>query len=139
MEGTQNYRPFIKDVPPRYNKVRKLTDTFFEALSEKEIVTFIRNIETTYINDADSSKLNEPSQAIQLCDGKCYICYENEANALFYDCMHGGVCSECAKEIILTSKLCSLCRRRVGSFMTIEPEEGSTFNVISQSAIINNS
>lgn len=138
MEGTQNTRPFIKVIPPRCDQVRKLTNTFFEVLIKKEAVTFIRNIETTYVNEMDSSKLNEQSQNIQSCGGKCYVCYENEANTLFYDCMHGGICNECAKEILLTSKLCSLCRRCVQSFMTIEPEEGSIFNVVGQFNVISN-
>ncbi|KAI4114889.1 MAG: hypothetical protein LQ345_004416 [Seirophora villosa] len=39
----------------------------------------------------------------------CKICYENEMDALFYDCGHVVACEECARQV----EICPVCRKSV--------------------------
>ncbi|KAL8756794.1 MAG: hypothetical protein Q9184_004377 [Pyrenodesmia sp. 2 TL-2023] len=39
----------------------------------------------------------------------CKICYENEMNALLYDCGHVVACEECARQV----EICPVCRKSV--------------------------
>ena len=39
----------------------------------------------------------------------CKICYENEMDALFYDCGHVAACEECARQV----DACPVCRKNV--------------------------
>jgi len=40
----------------------------------------------------------------------CVICFQNNPNAVFMECGHGGLCYKCAIAIFRGSGLCSMCR-----------------------------
>jgi hypothetical protein len=45
----------------------------------------------------------------------CRICYEQEMDALFYDCGHVTACVECARQV----SVCPVCRRGVRAVVKI--------------------
>ena len=45
----------------------------------------------------------------------CQICYEEEMDALFYDCGHVAACETCARQV----EDCPVCRRRVKAVVRI--------------------
>lgn len=46
---------------------------------------------------------------------QCMICFDEDSDAIFMDCGHGGVCYDCALEIWKTSNECHLCRKEIVS------------------------
>lgn len=51
---------------------------------------------------------------INLVDRKCLICFENEKNAVFYNCGHKMSCLECAKNLMERYQpRCPLCRAKI--------------------------
>lgn len=45
----------------------------------------------------------------------CRICYEEEMDALFYDCGHVAACEGCAKQV----DICPVCRKSVRAIVKI--------------------
>lgn len=45
----------------------------------------------------------------------CNICYEEEMDALFYDCGHVTACEDCAKQV----DVCPVCRKSVRAVVKI--------------------
>ena len=45
----------------------------------------------------------------------CKICFENEMDALFYDCGHVVACDECARQV----DVCPICRKNVRAVVKI--------------------
>lgn len=40
----------------------------------------------------------------------CIVCFEYEASAVMLPCLHGGLCEECAGDILSKSNRCIICR-----------------------------
>ena len=51
----------------------------------------------------------------------CFICFANEANCVFLDCGHGGICLDCAMDTIKKNNICALCREPVTQIIEINP------------------
>ena len=41
----------------------------------------------------------------------CMVCFENQADSVFLECGHGGICYNCAIDICKKSNECHLCRK----------------------------
>ena len=66
--------------------------------------------------------LKEPDQNQSIAeDNLCYICYENAPNAVLMGCGHGGVCYECALELVKKNKNCMECRGEIDTVYKIDP------------------
>lgn len=55
-------------------------------------------------------------------EGLCFVCFCNDANVVFLDCGHGGVCLECAMDTIKRNNICALCRENVNQIIEIDPK-----------------
>jgi len=55
-------------------------------------------------------------------DNNCYLCCSNIADALLMGCGHGGICYECAMEIVSKSNQCMQCRQTVDEVCKIDPK-----------------
>jgi len=56
-------------------------------------------------------------------NGKCVICFDGNQDAVYLPCGHGGVCYECAQEMIKTKGDCHLCRKPIRRLMKVETEK----------------
>mmetsp|Transcript_31650 Transcript_31650/g.28784 ORF Transcript_31650/g.28784 Transcript_31650/m.28784 type:complete len:82 (-) Transcript_31650:50-295(-) len=54
----------------------------------------------------------------------CFVCYEREANTLFLNCGHGGMCYECAETCWKKQNGCSTCRKKIEKMVTLETVKG---------------
>lgn len=75
---------------------------------EKEEEEIVKKEEITYENEDE--------------EGLCYICFANDADCVFLDCGHGGICLECAMDTIKRNNICSLCRELVSQIIEIDPK-----------------
>ena len=82
------------------------------------------------LTECESKYKKEDSQNVQEEEQQqCYICYSNAPNAVIVECGHGGVCSECAVEIIKRKGLCMQCRKQARKVVKIDPNFAGT-NII---------
>ena len=51
---------------------------------------------------------------------QCYICMEHVATAMLVDCGHAGLCMDCGKRLLASSKTCPLCRCRITRVMQVD-------------------
>ena len=52
----------------------------------------------------------------------CLICFDNSPNAVIMDCGHGGVCYDCAVDILNTQGECFLCRKGINRVLRVEQD-----------------
>jgi len=73
----------------------------------------------------DNQVLDQPQIAdIESGDhGKCVICFDSEADAVYLPCGHGGICFVCAQELVKVKKECHFCRSEIRRLIQIEPQE----------------
>ena len=76
---------------------RQLRETHFSDKDDK-------NIEVREKNDLDQSV------------SSCLICFEGQPDAVYTPCGHGGICYECAIELMKKSEECFLCREVTEKF-----------------------
>jgi len=72
--------------------------------------------------DLDQLKENEESNL-------CYLCYEQESDAILMNCGHGGVCYKCVVPLIKKKNQCMECRSVVDSIHKIDLKL-KNFNVL---------
>ncbi|CAK59859.1 unnamed protein product (macronuclear) [Paramecium tetraurelia] len=73
---------------------------------EEEPVRSIKSIKS----DGESSVNQE----------KCLVCYENTPNIVFVPCRHGGICQQCAEDVIQKSNECYLCRKTISQILKVQ-------------------
>ncbi len=54
-------------------------------------------------------------------DNSCYLCCSKAANALLMSCGHGGICYDCAIEIVQKNNQCMQCRQTIDEVCKIDP------------------
>ena len=54
-------------------------------------------------------------------DNNCYLCCSKPANALLMGCGHGGICYDCAIEIVHKNNQCMQCRQTIDEVCKIDP------------------
>jgi hypothetical protein len=57
----------------------------------------------------------EPARA------ECVICFEREADSVFMECGHGGMCYDCGVDIWTKSNECFLCRKPIMCLLQLDP------------------
>lgn len=67
------------------------------------------------MNDAS----NEPVKPEE-CE--CIICCEKPSNCVIFDCMHSGVCSDCAEAVLTKSSTCMICRQPIKKIAVIKKQ-----------------
>lgn len=68
-------------------------------------------IEEHSLSNSDSSKMKESQASDPNNEKHCIICMVNEPNSIFYPCLHGGFCFDCATHIIESDARCHYCRK----------------------------
>ena len=53
----------------------------------------------------------------------CFICMEQQQDAVLLECGHSGLCVACASSLWAQDRRCPLCRKRINSIMRIVMEE----------------
>lgn len=43
-------------------------------------------------------------------NANCVICFENDPDSVYLPCGHGGICYECAMDVMKKTGECYLCR-----------------------------
>ena len=56
----------------------------------------------------------------------CFICYEKNADSVFMNCGHGGVCFDCAQETWRKRSKCVTCREVIREILRVAPIKGSS-------------
>jgi len=87
-----------------------ISSTYFSQLENKS-EEIVQKIEEEDLENTSSLKQDE---------NLCYICEDNASNAILVECGHGGVCCECAKQIIEQRSTCMECRKPVKALYRIE-------------------
>jgi hypothetical protein len=77
--------------------ITRVTSTFFLT---KNQTTFSKNSSKSSLEFSPNSQ----------CFDECKVCMENSACIIFLPCGHGGVCTHCAKDIVLSNQECHICR-----------------------------
>ena len=50
----------------------------------------------------------------------CKVCYTKESNTIINACGHGGMCSDCAKNVVKNFKKCMMCRTVIDQVLVVE-------------------
>ena len=77
------------------------------------------------IDEAEAdSKLNESAVM-------CNICYAGDSDCIFMTCGHGGVCLDCAKDVVRVQGECYLCRGQIDYVLRYDNEDkrGQQFKI----------
>lgn len=61
---------------------------------------------------------------------KCLICMENDSNAVYMDCGHGGICYLCALKIQSNSGDCHICRSPIAHVLKVVKTSGGVLEVV---------
>ena len=62
-------------------------------------------------------------------DDLCFVCITNKPNCVMSPCLHGGLCSDCAKEWMKKNPTCSHCREKIMKVLVIEQKSPSEYLV----------
>lgn len=69
----------------------------------------------------------------------CLICFENQPDAVFMDCGHGGMCYSCATDIFKKTGECHLCRKEIKQVLLLDfkSREGNIIRVKESIRVVN--
>lgn len=62
----------------------------------------------------------------------CNVCFGKDADTIFMECGHGGLCLQCAYDILGTSDECYLCRENIDYMVRYDTKErkGDLFKIL---------
>ena len=72
------------------------------------------------LGDGEASKKkkkNQESTEKIKDENLCVVCFNKEANTIFEQCRHGGVCADCVRSIFKKRKECPMCRMKTKSVL----------------------
>ncbi|CAD8053589.1 unnamed protein product [Paramecium sonneborni] len=108
------------------SQIQKSQDDQNDKIKMSSLIN-IKNSEkqNTIGNIQNSSKENQqlsslPKSVSLSSIGACCICFDNEPNALFMQCGHGGVCYNCAIDLWKNKEECYLCRNKIDRVLQIK-------------------
>jgi Zinc finger, C3HC4 type (RING finger) len=61
---------------------------------------------------------------------KCLMCLDKDANAVFMDCGHGGICHDCARKLQDQKTHCHICRGPIIHVLKVSKVSGDILKVI---------
>lgn len=69
----------------------------------------------------------------------CLICFENQPDAVFMECGHGGMCYTCATDIFKKTGECYLCRRLIKQVLLLDlsQKDGHFYKVKASTRMVN--
>ena len=68
---------------------------------------------------------------------ECLICFSRPPNCVILRCMHGGVCDQCSRSILLKKNECPFCRAKIHSIKVIEPASENQYRVLETMVQVN--
>ena len=85
-------------------------------------------------NPSDSQILEKSGYSNAISEtsvSNCLICYDKPPDTVFMNCGHGGICYECACEILQKTGECYLCRDAIIEVLQLDlnSQRGRTFRV----------
>ena len=60
---------------------------------------------------------------------ECIICCTNPSNCVIFDCMHSGVCSECADNVLKKNSKCMICRKQISKIAVVQKQSDNQYLV----------
>lgn len=71
----------------------------------------------------------------------CLVCFENQQDAVFMDCGHGGLCYTCSLDIFKKTGECYLCRKAIKQvlFLDLSSKDGNIIKVKESTRIVTSS
>jgi hypothetical protein len=67
----------------------------------------------------------------EMCKKKCIICFESQSDAVFMNCGHGGICTDCSTAIWKRADVCHCCRNPIDHILHIEDTGPNAVNAVS--------
>ncbi|KRW99801.1 hypothetical protein PPERSA_07878 [Pseudocohnilembus persalinus] len=77
----------------------------------------------------------------QIQEEPCLVCFDNEPNAVNMPCGHGGICYECALDLLQKKEECFLCRDKLTEVFQIEQDaqNNGNFKIMASVQMVNES
>ncbi len=66
----------------------------------------------------------------EMCKKKCIICFESQSDAVFMNCGHGGICTDCSTAIWKRADVCHCCRNPIDHILHIEDTGPNAVKVV---------
>jgi hypothetical protein len=76
------------------------------------------------VKDLDDSGMKKPGTLDSKEDEKCYVCFEEEPDAVIMDCGHGGICLGSAEASWQKDGTCLICRQPITTVLKVKNLEG---------------
>ncbi len=92
-----------------------ISSTYFNQLKDVSEET----VKKSESKDLEKNSLNEKFKQQQE-ENFCYICEVNASNAILTECGHGGICCECARQVVEQKSICMACRKPVQAIYKID-------------------
>jgi hypothetical protein len=67
---------------------------------------------------------------------ECLICFSKPPECIILKCMHGGVCADCARSILLKTPNCPFCRAKVQSIKVIEKRDVENTYIVKETMVV---
>jgi hypothetical protein len=140
LDAMQNTGPTVDGEPSTGGKrpgiERTLTDIKPEMVFRQQTSTLFKRV----VNDVVNTESNFTSNG----DTKCYVCCERQRDSVLQPCGHGGLCYECAVEVLQTPPLavrdaeslpkCPLCRANVNEVLKLTGVAGTTTEFVAKTS-----
>lgn len=86
---------------------------------KSKFLNFLQVSRNYFIKEPTKQQVKEYSVKITGEEKICTVCCIKEANTVVNVCGHGGMCADCAKNVIKMGK-CMLCRKKIDYIMVIK-------------------
>ena len=119
-----------------------ISSTYFSLLKKTEMKEIIQKKESNenpvgFVSLSISADENQHPADIseeKKEDVLCYICENNESNAIIAECGHGGVCCDCVVKSVEQKNECMECRKPVKAIYKIENNSETEGKIIVQAS-----
>ncbi|CAK88075.1 unnamed protein product (macronuclear) [Paramecium tetraurelia] len=106
------------------SQIQKNTEQINEKIKLASMMNF-KIIENQKMDELKGTsilhdKQDQPRSISLSSINQCCICFDNEPDALFMQCGHGGVCYHCALDMWKNKDECYLCRKKIERVLQIQ-------------------
>lgn len=114
----------------RRNSLDSGSSNYFTASAN--VPSVFRSVRSSATVDVHASMLSaRGSQYNEIVedDGLCFVCFDNQPNAILLECGHGGMCLECASRTLDSSEshdrgaMCPICRSAITRVLKIRRDK----------------
>ncbi|CAD8141924.1 unnamed protein product [Paramecium pentaurelia] len=108
------------------SQIEKNTEQINEKIKLASMMNF-KIIENENLDELKGTSIlqdkqiqNQPRSISLSSINQCCICFDNDPDALFMQCGHGGVCYHCALDMWKNKDECYLCRKKIERVLQIQ-------------------